>query len=61
METIIMGTDEQKCFDTLFQWECKAMNIYGNERVKGFFRSKIPQKHSHKTCYKVQVHMDTLD
>ena len=28
--------DEQQCFNTLFQWECKAMDIYGNERVKGF-------------------------
>ena len=36
METIIIGSDEYKCFNTLFQWECKAMNIYGNEKVKGF-------------------------
>jgi hypothetical protein len=38
IETIFMGTDEKKCFDTLFQWECKAMDIYGIEKVKGFMR-----------------------
>ena len=29
--------DEEKSFTTLFQWQCKAMQIYGSESVKGDF------------------------
>ena len=32
-----MTQNEYVCFNTLFQWQCKAMEIYGNDKVKGFF------------------------
>lgn len=32
-----MKQNEYVCFNTLFQWQCKAMQIYGNDKVKGYF------------------------
>ncbi|MHA1719471.1 MAG: hypothetical protein ACTSXK_08105 [Promethearchaeota archaeon] len=36
MNMLNMSPDEEKCSITLFQWECKAREIYGNKNVKGF-------------------------
>ena len=36
IDAINMSRDEETCFNTLFQWECKAMDIYGAAKVKGF-------------------------
>ena len=36
-EILNMTKDEEICFNMLFQWECKAMEIYGDDKVKGFF------------------------
>lgn len=36
-ELLDMTQKEYVCFNTLFQWECKAMEIYGSDKIKGFF------------------------
>jgi len=37
MESLNKSKDDKICFNTLFQWECKAMEMYGVDKVKGFF------------------------
>lgn len=36
-EILDMTRNEEICYNTLFQWKCKALEIYGDEKVKGFF------------------------